>query len=193
MSFDLAGDDEALAARKRKEMHWDKKKKKFVQGSGEGADNVKMVRTESGAKLPATYRSGRFDEWKSKNRLSLPKIGETESAGRNSASTLGKGGRKWKHNMVVAPKPLDKLGKDYDRKLRHQKKKDGGVEDVAGGKKPGPVGPKKNRATDKRSSGKSLSKRKNELKTVDQIRKTRKTMENRRAKNARPTHKGKRR
>ena len=58
---------------------------------------------------------------------------------------------------------------------------------------PTPAGRKNNRATGKRSSGKSVGRVKNELKTVDQIRKTRKVAENRRAKNARPTHKGKRR
>jgi DBP10CT (NUC160) domain len=42
--------------------NWDKKKKKFVKGNGTGANNVKLVRTENGTRLPATYRSGRFDE-----------------------------------------------------------------------------------------------------------------------------------
>jgi ATP-dependent RNA helicase DDX54/DBP10 len=60
-------------------MTWDKKKKNFVQGDGVGADNVKLVKTESGVKLPATYRSGRFEEWKSKNKKSLPRVGETEN------------------------------------------------------------------------------------------------------------------
>ncbi|KAH8080271.1 ATP-dependent RNA helicase DBP10 [Cristinia sonorae] len=196
VSFELAGDDGASALRKRRELHWDKKKKKFVQGTGEGADNVKMVKTESGAKLPASYRSGRFDEWKAKNRLSLPKVGETEVAGRNGGGAgMAKGGRKWKHNQVVAPKPLDKLSKDYERKSRQFKKRESGMEEggtqeakkaLAGRKKLAKV-------VGKRTSGKSLGRAKNELKTVDQIRKSRKIAENRKLKNARPTHKGKRR
>ncbi|TCD69799.1 ATP-dependent RNA helicase dbp10 [Steccherinum ochraceum] len=191
VSFDLAGDDEALA-RKRRELHWDKKKKKFVHGTGEGADNVKMVKTESGAKLPATYRSGRFEEWKAKSRVSLPKVGETEAPGGHTGTAFGKGGRKWLHKQVVAAKPLHKLDKGYERKMRQQKKKEGGARESADDR-PAPAARKKNQANGKRSSGKSLGRVKNELKTVDQIRKTRKTAENKRAKNARPTHKGRRR
>ncbi|KIO16307.1 hypothetical protein M407DRAFT_190439, partial [Tulasnella calospora MUT 4182] len=40
-------------SRKRKMMKWDRSKKKFV-GEGEGADNVKLIRTENGTRLPAT-------------------------------------------------------------------------------------------------------------------------------------------
>ncbi len=94
-TFDLAG-DEGVAQRKRNHLTWDKKKKKFIQGDGAGADNVKMVKTESGTKLPATYRSGRFDEWKAKARVSLPRVGETE----NEASRAPRG-HKFKHNKVA--------------------------------------------------------------------------------------------
>lgn len=187
VTFDLVGDEGALD-RKRRELKWDKKKKKFVKGTGEGADNVKMVRTESGVKLPATYRSGRFDEWKAKSRVTLPKVGEaeTESTHRRNA---GPGGRKWKHNQVVAPKPLDKLSKDYDKKVRLQKKKEPQDGDSQPSKLPGTKG----KAVRGRNAGKSVGKVKNELKTVDQIRKARKVLENKRAKNARPTRrKGKR-
>ena len=122
MAFDLAGDD-AVQERKRRQLRWDKTKKKFVKGTGEGADNVKLVKTESGVKLPASYRSGRFDEWKTKSRVSIPRVGETEG----QTSRKGSGGsRKWKHTKVADAKPLDKLSKDYDRKLRQLKKKQEG-------------------------------------------------------------------
>ena len=78
-------------------MHWDKKKKRFVQGDGVGADNVKLVRTESGQRLPATYRSGRFDEWKQRSHASLPKVGEQESESVNR----GRPGQRFKHNKVA--------------------------------------------------------------------------------------------
>lgn len=196
MTFDLAG-DEALQKLKRRELKWDKKKKKFVKGTGEGADNVKLVKTESGQKLPATYRSGRFDEWKAKSRVSLPRVGEQEAEGVQRRG--GPGGRKWKHNQVVAAKPLDKLGKDYERKIRQQKKKNegaggGGGGDDDRGQRPLPGGKgKRGPALGKRSSGKSIGRVKNELKTVDQIRKARQVAENRKAKNARgPRRKGRR-
>ncbi|CAL1706916.1 unnamed protein product [Somion occarium] len=182
VTFDLTG-DEALQERKRRELRWDKKKKRFTQGTGEGADNVKLVKTESGQKLPATYRSGRFDEWKAKSRVSLPKVGELESESVHRRGGFGPGGRKWKHNQVVEAKPLDKLSKDYERKIRQQQKKGGGAGGDEGERRP-PSG-KKSTALGKRSAGKSVGRVKNELKTVDQIRKTRKIAEQRKEKNAR--------
>jgi len=189
VAFDLTG-DEGIQERKRRQLRWDKKKKKFIQGTGEGGDNVKIIRTESGAKLPATYRSGRFDEWKAKSRISLPRVGETESenAPRLASRGSGSGGRRWKHNQMTAGKPLDKLSNDYERKVRQMKKRsEAGV--AGDGEQPAAKG-QKGKAFGKRSGGKSVGRVKNELKTVDQIRKGRKTMDNRRAKNARPSQKG---
>ncbi|KAI0329738.1 DEAD-domain-containing protein [Cubamyces sp. BRFM 1775] len=186
VAFELTGDEGAAQERQRREMKWDKKKKKFVRGTGEGADNVKMVKTESGAKLPATYRSGRFDEWKAKSRVSIPRVGEAEAEGPRRGGANGPGGRKYRHKQVVAPKPLDKLRKDYEtkvKKLKASEKETGGDEgpSKAHGKKGARFG------------GKPLGKVKNELKTVDQIRKARKIAEQRKAKNARPSRrKGKR-
>jgi ATP-dependent RNA helicase DDX54/DBP10 len=187
VAFDLLGDDKIAAKRRMKVMTWDKKKKKFVQGDGTGSDNIKLVKTESGTKLPATYRSGRFDEWKAKNRTSLPRVGETENSKR-----INYGGKKYLHKKVAEPQQLDKLSKDYERKLRQQKKKDqsssGNIKD-SGPSQPKPGG--KRHALGRRFGGKSIGRVKNELKTVDQIRKARKTSEHKRAKNARPSRKGK--
>ncbi|TRM69969.1 P-loop containing nucleoside triphosphate hydrolase protein [Schizophyllum amplum] len=187
--FDLTG-DEKLLDKQRKMLHWDKRKKRFVQGDGVGADNVKLVRTESGARLPATYRSGRFDEWKARSHTSLPKVGEAEgeTAGR------ARNGQRFKHNKVSGPtKPLDKLRTDYERRVRQMKKKAeaGGGEDEAGPHKPGKggKGPAAKVKKGARFAGKPMGRVKNELKTVDQIRKSRKTLEKRKAKNARPTRK----
>jgi ATP-dependent RNA helicase DDX54/DBP10 len=149
-----------------------------------GADNVKMVKTESGTKLPTTYRSGRFDEWKAKTRVSLPKIGEAESVGvRNALSSRSR----FKHHKVVTPKPLDKLSHDYGRKLRHIKKRAGGEDASAvdsSSKSHGPA-----RKSGKRFGGKSIARVKTELKTTEQIRKGRQMLQKRRAKNARPSRK----
>jgi ATP-dependent RNA helicase DDX54/DBP10 len=176
-TFDLTG-DEGAAERKRRQLNWDKKKKKFIKGDDIGANNMKLIRTENGTKLPATYRSGRFDEWKTKNKVNVPKIGEAEPDGLRRKATLG---RRFKHKKVVAAKPLDKLSKDYDRKTRQMKKKE--VETigdlVSGGRK----GTKASR----RYGGKLMGAVETELKTTDQIRKGRKLLENRRAKNGRPS------
>ncbi len=162
-------------------MTWDKKKKKFIQGDGAGADNVKMVRTESGTKLPATFRSGRFDEWKSKSRVSLPRVGETENASSRS-KVFRQGGRRFKHNKVVVAKPLDKLRGDYERKVRQVKKKDVGASEDK--EEPSPKGKKKLGA---QRNGKTIRRVKTEIKTAEQIRKQRKIAEKRKVKNARPS------
>lgn len=185
-TFDLVG-DEGSADRQRSQLSWDKKKKKFVQGGGIGSDNVKLVRTENGTRLPASYRSGRFDEWKSKTHTSLPRIGDTENPMKHRAS--GSGGKRFKHNKIVEAKPLDKLAKDYDRKVRQQKKRSEGEPD--GQHKPASPQKRKNNLP-RRFAGKSLGRVKSELKTVDQVRKARKVLDNRRAKNARPSKKSRR-
>ena len=168
-----------MQAKKKRQLTWDKKKKKFIKGDGAGADNVKLVKTESGAKLPATYRSGRYNEWKSKTRVSLPQVGEAENPGRPSA-----GGRKFKHTKIMAAKPLDKLRADYERKTRQLNKQEGSDQAPNPGRKGG-------RPT-KRYGGKSYGRVKSELKTVDQIRKMRKIKDQRKAKNARPSNKKRR-
>ncbi|KAI0266703.1 DEAD-domain-containing protein [Gloeopeniophorella convolvens] len=182
VTFDLAG-DEGVAAQKRANSKtiWDKKKKKFVRGDGAGADNMKMVKTESGVKLPATYRSGRFDEWRTKAHVSLPRVGEAETERRLPAH------KRFKHNSSSSAKPLDKLTTTYERKTRVLKKK---AETSGAGASAEP--PRKGRAgakTPGRYGGKSIGRVRNEIKSVEQIRKGRKVMEHRKAKNARPSRK----
>jgi ATP-dependent RNA helicase DDX54/DBP10 len=94
--FDLAGDDENPARTQRAStLRWDRKHKKFIKGDGVGADNQKLIRTESGARLPATFRSGVYEEWKSKSRTAIPRVGEKElaSAGRGFLA-----GKRFRHN-----------------------------------------------------------------------------------------------
>jgi len=177
VTFDLTNDEGKVE--KHHQQTWVKKKKKFVKGDGVGADNVKLVRTESGTRLPATFRSGRFDEWKAKNRASLPRVGEAENPSQYRRKPAEPGGHRFKHTKVVEAKPLDKLSKDYERKARQLKKKN---------KEEGPSSDSRSLAGGKsaRRGGKTYSRVKTELKTSQQIRKDRKLVENRRAKNARP-------
>lgn len=178
LTFDLTN-DEGKAERSNQQT-WDKKRKKFVKGDGVGADNIKMVRTENGTRLPATFRSGRFDEWKSKSRVTLPRIGEAENPSQIRRKNTGPGGHRFKHTKVVEAKPLDKLSNDYERKVRQLKKKN--AEEGSSSNSRLMTGGKS-----ARRGGKTYSRVKTELKTSQQIRKDRKIVENRRAKNARPS------
>lgn len=187
VTFDLTN-DEGRAEKNSSHQTWDKKKKKFIQGDGAGANNVKMVRTENGTRLPATFRSGRFDEWKNKSRVSMPRIGEMENT-TYARKASGPGGRRFKHNKIVEAKPLNKLSTDYERKVRQLKKKNENAE-ATGSKPPQHTAGNKKMGVRRGSTGKTYGRIKTELKTSEQIRKDRKVAERRKAKNARPPRAG---
>lgn len=179
-TMDLTGDDGITQrASKPSQLTWDRKKKKFVKGDGVGADNQKIVRTESGARLPATFKSGRFDEWKAKNKKSLPRVGdaEPENAGRGAQGLTGADGRRFRHNKITEAKPLDKKSTTYDRKVRiAEGKKRAAAEEMAGngdGKRKSNKGGRGVGSAVGGRGGKSASQVKNEIRSVDQIKKKR--------------------
>ncbi|WFD00864.1 RNA helicase [Malassezia yamatoensis] len=175
VAVDLGGDDigPGHANQRPNQSRWDTKKKKFVKGDGAGADNQKMIRTETGLKLPASFRSGRFEEWRKEQRLDMPKVGEDEgtmpaSARRVAASTHGGAPshrhRGFHHTSTKAPKPLEKLHYDYKRKLS---KRQG------------------------RASSHGPPASRNELKSAQQIQREREQKAKRMEKNARPSRRKK--
>jgi len=83
-------------------------------------------------------------------------------------------------------KPLDKLSTDYERKMRQRKKREEATGDAGPSTSSRPLPGKKGKVPSRRFGGKPVGRVKNELKTVDQIRKSRNVAENKRAKNARP-------
>lgn len=97
-------------------MRWDRRTKKFIKGDGVGADNKKLVRSESGQKLPASFKSGVFDEWRSKQRISIPKVGEAELKKGTIAGFQAGGGAGAKHyrHKAAVPKSDDQRKKDKD-------------------------------------------------------------------------------
>jgi ATP-dependent RNA helicase DDX54/DBP10 len=150
-----------------------------------------MVKTESGIKLPASYRSGRFDEWKAKNRKGIPRVGEEEAMG-SRAMGGGKDGRKWKHSKTEEAKPLDKLRTDYERKSRQLKKKAGDGTPATAPASSHKVAKGKKKLGGRPGGRSSGGRARNELKSADQIRKARQVAERRKLQNARPKRKGKR-
>lgn len=182
-TFDLTT-DEGVASRQRRssQLTWDKKKKKFTKGDGVGADNVKLVRTESGTRLPATYRSGRFDEWKANTRTSLPKVGEAELEGATTR-IFGQGGRKFKHTKLTEAKPVDKFTNGYERQVR-RKQKDVESDPASHGEGKSRMGKQSGRY-----GSKPLRQVKSELKSAEQIRRARELQARKKAKNARPSRK----
>ncbi|PUU82207.1 P-loop containing nucleoside triphosphate hydrolase protein [Tuber borchii] len=173
-TMDLTNDDSGKGfaeAHKAKGMRWDKKAKKYVQRANDedGSKGTKMIIGESGQKIAASFKSGRFSAWKSAHKVGgLPRVGEMEDTSRCGGP--GRGGRmgsrfggRMFHKGVQAPKAADKARDDYHvRKKRFEEAKEKGL--VKGAVR-------------------------SEIKTKEQIRKEVKLRNRRREKNNRPSKK----
>ena len=168
-TMDLTNDDGAktLAEPSRPNgMRWDKKSKKYVARANDedGSKGAKMIRGESGQKIAASFKSGRYDAWRKSNKVDrLPKTGENEGT---SAIKGGSGGKRFKHKRETAPKEADKYRDDYYKRKKMVEK---AKEDRRGRFRDG--------------SGKS------EVRGIEEVRKERGKKEKRREKNARPAKK----
>ncbi|KAF1956262.1 DEAD-domain-containing protein [Byssothecium circinans] len=154
---------------KRGGLRWDKKSKKYVSRANDedGSKGSKMVRGESGLKIAASFRSGRFQEWRKSNKIGrLPRVGEMETAANRAAPFSS--GQHYKHKAQKAPKEADRYRDDY-----HVQKKR--VDEA-----------KQNRIGKFKDGG-----AKSELKGVDDVRKQRQLEKKRQEKNARPSKKRK--
>ncbi|KAL1583415.1 hypothetical protein WHR41_07569 [Cladosporium halotolerans] len=168
-TMDLANDeDKAFAtANKINSMRWDKKNKKYVSRANDvdGSKGQRYITGESGQKIAASFRSGRFDAWKKANKVNhLPRVGEMEK-GNNHFANNGDG-KRFKHKQDKAPKEADKYRDDY-----HERKK------------------KVQAAKEQRRGRFAEGKGKSEIKSVDDVRKGRRDLQKRKEKNARPSRK----
>ncbi|CAA90465.1 ATP-dependent RNA helicase Dbp10 [Schizosaccharomyces pombe] len=110
--------DEGIEQSRKGGQRWDPKKKKFVNiiNDEDGSKgSPKIIRGESGVKLPATYRSGRFDEWKASKAF-----GANDSPIREN--------KRYKHNKLQTPKPADKFRDNYHKQnKRNREAKERGI------------------------------------------------------------------
>ena len=176
-TMDLNGDEgQRGTSENRSTMRWDKRHKKYVarQNDEDGSKGTKLVRGESGAKIAASFRSGRFQSWSKGKRMGkLPRVGEAETPGLGDGPGGSGGGRfggssrfgggRFRHNKQQAPKRADPLRGDYDKMK------------------------KKNEAARERQGAAAGGK--TEIRSTDAIRKARNLKEKRREKNARPSKK----
>ncbi|CAI4057721.1 ATP-dependent RNA helicase DBP10 SKDI_04G2070 [Saccharomyces kudriavzevii IFO 1802] len=177
-AYDLNTDDKVQVHKQTATVKWDKKRKKYV--NTQGIDNKKYIIGESGQKIAASFRSGRFDDWSKARNLKPLKAGSRESSipsnlladpsqgpGSNGRTARGK----FKHKQMKAPKMPDKHRDNYySQKKKVEKALQSGVNVKGHNNAPG------------------LS---SELKSTEQIRKDRVMAEKKRAKNARPSKKRK--
>lgn len=166
-------------AEPRSVKRWDKRHKKYVsvRNDEDGSKGgTALIRGESGTKIAASFRSGRFEAWKKGKRLGrLPRVGETETPALTAELNAVISGKKFRHRKEQAPKPADPLRGDYERKRKKLEAAKERQMSKAGG------------AADALVSGK----RKSELRNNEDIRKARRLKEKRREKNARPSKKKK--
>ena len=168
-AMDLTNDDgeKGFAEPSRaKGMRWDKKSKKYVARANDedGSRGKHMIRGESGQKIAASFRSGRFDAWRKSNRIDrLPRTGEKETA---INSTNRSSSTRFKHKAETAPKEADKYRDDFHKRRKMVEKAK--VE---------------RRGRFKEGGGK------HEIKGIDDVRKERSLKERRKMKNARPGRK----
>ncbi|KAK3944912.1 ATP-dependent RNA helicase dbp-10 [Diplogelasinospora grovesii] len=183
-AMDLHNDEgaKAFGLPTRAKMRWDKKQSKYVAThndmDGSRGEGTKMIRGESGVKIAASFKSGRFDKWRRNQKLGrMPHVGETEKrdmvrhfGGGGPGGGGGGGNRHFKHKQEKAPKDADKYRDDY-----HVRKKR--------------VAEAKEKRIGKYRDGEGS---KRELKGATEIRKARQVKERRMEKNARPSKKVKR-
>ena len=171
-TMDLTNDDTAkgFAQASRPRMRWDAKSKKYVsrENDEDGSKGAKLITGESGVKIAASFQSGRYDKWKKAQRVhSLPRVGEQVRSGPSDGGGGGgfSSGKRYKHKQEKAPKEADKYRDDFEvRKKRvhdAREKRIGRFRDGMGSKK--------------------------ELKGTEDVRRSRKENERKKAKNARPT------
>lgn len=172
-TIDFANDEgsKAFAESSRpRGMRWDKKSKKYVARANDedGSKGVKLIRSESGQKIAASFRSGRFDAWRKSNKIDrLPRTGDVEAIGASVPRQVSTGSR-FRHKGEKAPKEADKYRDDYWKRKKKveaaKKKRQGRFKD-----------------------GKGTM----EVKGLDDVTRARGIKEKKRAKNARPSRKKK--
>lgn len=154
-TFDLDNDDKLQ--KNSQVMRWDKKKGKYI--NSQSVEGKKYIIGESGQRIPATFRSGKFDEWKKQRRIS-----SMSSAMADSQDSKPDDNKRYKHKSVKAPRAPDKFRDDFHKqKKKVDKALESGI-NVKGFNKPG---------------------QRQELKSTAEIRKARNLKEQRRAKNGR--------
>lgn len=171
-AMDLVGDEAAAGLGEgRSTKRWDKRHKKYVlrRNDEDGSKGERLVRGESGAKISAGFRSGRFEEWKKGKRLGrLPRVGETETPGLASDLNSALHGKRFRHRKEQAPRAADPLRDDYGKKR------------------------KKNQIAEERRLGKAggaAAGGKSEIRNAEDIRLGRKMQQKKKEKNARPSKK----
>ena len=75
-TLELVGDDVDMLRKRKTQVKWDVKKKKFHKVDKE---NEKMIKSEDGKRIKASYKSGRYKDWMNKTKVNSLNIGDAET------------------------------------------------------------------------------------------------------------------
>ena len=107
--------DEGKDAKPAKGKTWDAKKKKFTNiandTDGSKGKSSKMIKGESGVKIPASYSAGRYTAWKNATKDRGAEVMPLD----NSAGPRDK---RFKHHSTQTPKAADKFRDDFYAKRK---------------------------------------------------------------------------
>lgn len=121
-AFDLGNDDKLQV--NKQVMKWDKKKGKYTNSQ---STDKKYIISENGTRIPASFRSGKFDDWKKQRNLKHT----------TSVDKVEENSHRYKHKKQSTPKLPDKFRDDYHKqKKKVEKALESGMR-VKGYNKPG--------------------------------------------------------
>ncbi|XP_063377287.1 uncharacterized protein LOC134664525 [Cydia fagiglandana] len=107
--LDMGADSGEAARAHHNQMRWDRKRKKMVHADPDGGR--KMIRTESGGRVPASFRSGRYEEWRKRNAQDQD---EDEDTNANRKRPVSEFRPHWvKHNEAIAKKKATASSKEF--------------------------------------------------------------------------------
>lgn len=113
VQFDMTGDDDDAVMKLKTSVKWDRKKKKFVRDDSNDPKK-KKIRTESGAWIPASYKSNAYKEWQNKNKVDGANSDDDDGDKQESShfKVVGGGrGRKWHTQGQDGSQEKSKKGK----------------------------------------------------------------------------------
>jgi len=124
--MDIQADEEEGMRQAKSLKKWDRKRKNYVGEDG----NVKKLRTESGVRIPATYKKNIYQDWLRRNKMDIPGSEDREENGTrpgHKKNRKGKGGKSFPPKgkgfggKGAKPRGNELKSKDQILKARHRK------------------------------------------------------------------------
>ena len=134
--LDVTGDEDQIMRKSKSTVKWDRKKKKFVNESGDSDPKKKKIRTESGALIPASYSTDLYKKWQEKTNFAF-RDGEDESPSERqtrpslkSKKTKGRSELKRPEEILKTRKLIEKKRERFQKRMQSSKSKPRGKKET---------------------------------------------------------------